>query len=145
MQVRQPSPGRGEGDEVLARGHDRHTRQGLLEVRGVATAVLRMMQEAVDVIEDVRLIDLGPVGGTVGEQSGVGDVVDAPVVADDLAFGFDGGRGCGRPKAVEVEAVIPGGVPTGDLLPRPAGEELARIQQVQIRYRVNNQSAEIMV
>lgn len=46
MQVCQAAPGRGEGDEILARGHERQTRQGLLEVRRVATAVLRVMQEA---------------------------------------------------------------------------------------------------
>ena len=73
----------GEGGEVL---HLRDARQHFLQVGGELLAVVRAVQDAVDVEEDVVLGDLGAEGLLVTGKRDVRDVVYTPKAVNHLAL-----------------------------------------------------------
>ena len=81
MQFRQRAPRLAERPEVRRLLHQRQARQHLLQVCGKRPAVVRRMQQAIDIIENVFLADLRPVACPAAFQNEIGYAVLARVLA----------------------------------------------------------------
>jgi len=91
VQVGQAAAGVAEGAEGRRTGHAGNARQLLAQVVGKAAAVVRRMEQAIHVVEDVLAADrLAGVGGAEVGQTRVGDGVPA---AQRGAAGPGGRRG----------------------------------------------------
>lgn len=81
MQFRQRAPRLAERPEVRRLLHQRQARQHLLQVRRERPAVVRRMQQAIDIIENVFLADLRPVACPAAFQNEIRYAVLAGVLA----------------------------------------------------------------
>lgn len=80
MQFRQRAPRLAERPEVRRLLHQRQARQHLLQVRRKGRAVVRRMQQPIDIIKNIFLADLRAVAFPAALQNEIRDAVPARVL-----------------------------------------------------------------